>query len=278
MKFSIVTPAYNMEKYISETIQSVVSQSGDFEIEYIIVNGDSTDTTKNIILDFKQKIEQKTLPIHCNSFTLTYLYQPNGGVYSAINAGFAIATGDIYAWIGADDVYKETTAFNDVATWFTEHPQSQWIKGLCGLIDQNGKILREGRDRTFYRDWISEGIYGREIYFIEQESVFWRADLWKKSGSIPSHLRSAGDYWLWLQFAQHASLDSIHTPIAYFRKRTGQISADGRKYREEQCAIMPHRSFLAYKIRLFSIVFNTLSFLSPLWKRLFRMVFNGREY
>jgi glycosyltransferase involved in cell wall biosynthesis len=277
MKISVVTPAYNMEKYISETIQSILDQQGNFRIEYIIVNDGSTDSTEKIVLDIKQKLETGLIQIRCNSIEIKYISQPNQGMYSAINNGFAVATGDIYAWIGGDDLYKPNTGFNKIASWFASHPTNEWVKGMCGLIDVNGKILREGKHRIFYRDWIAEGIYGRESFFIEQESVFWRPSLWKKVAPIPKHLRSAGDYWLWIQFAKRASLESIPEQVAYFRIRPGQISSNKSKYKQEQHDIAPHTSLISQKIRLFSILFNKLPFLSPLWNLLHPLVFNGKK-
>lgn len=277
MKISVVTPAYNMEKYIPETIQSVFNQRGNFDIEYIIVNDGSIDTTENIILDVKKRLDQGLIPIHCNSITLKYIHQTNRGMYTAINNGFSTATGDIYAWIGGDDLYGPDTAFNEIVKWFSDHPESQWVKGMCGLISKDGDLIREGKHRTFYRDWVAEGIYGRETYFIEQESVFWKSELWEKVAPIPSHYRSAGDYWLWIQFAKHTTLESIPKQVAYFRIRPGQISSNKKKYREEQHEIYPHRNLLAIKVRVFSILFNHLPFFSPILAKLHQMVFNGKE-
>lgn len=265
MKFSIVTPAYNMEKYISTTIESVLSQKGNFDIEYIIVNDGSIDSTEKIVLGFQKQIEQRAIPIYCNSIKIKYARQDNQGMYTAINNGFSMATGDVYAWIGGDDVYRPNNAFQKVLNWLNDHPKNEWVKGMCGLIDVNGNTIREGRHRNFYREWIKQGIYGRETYFIEQESVFWRPALWNKVAPIPKHLRSAGDYWLWIEFAKHSTLESIPVQVAYFRIRPGQISSNKSKYKQEQSAIYPHRSFTAYKVRIFSILYNRLPKFSFLW-------------
>lgn len=247
-----------MEKYIFETIQSVLNQSGSFDVEYIIINDGSTDMTEKIVLDVKKSLEQGLIQLSCRSFNLKYIYQSNQGMYSAINKGFSMATGDIYAWIGADDLYRPNTAFQTIISWFDDHPKNQWVKGMCGLIDVNSKTIRNGRNKIFKRDWIVQGIYGRETYFIEQESVFWRSELWKKVAPIPTNLRSAGDYWLWIQFAKYASLESIPAQVSYFRIRPGQISSNKKKYHEEQREIYPHRSLLAFRVRIASIIRNKI--------------------
>ncbi len=258
MKISIVTPAYNMEKYIAETIGSILGQRGDFEIEYIIINDGSTDGTEKIVLDIKERLEKKLLLINCKSIDIKYKRQENQGMYSAINNGFAMATGDVYAWIGGDDLYRPDTALGAILEWFSAHPESQWVKGMCGLIDVNGNTLRHGRHRPYRQSWLTQGIYGRETYFVEQESVFWRPDLWKKVAPIPVELRAAGDYWLWIQFAKHSPLQSLPIQVAYFRIRPGQVSSNKERYHAEQHDIAPHRSLTAYAIRGFSILSNTL--------------------
>lgn len=277
MKISIVTPVYNMEKYISKTIESILKQKGTFDIEYIVVNDGSVDTSERIVLDIQKKLRSKSIQIYCNSIEIKYTYQENQGMYSAINNGFKMATGDIYAWIGGDYLYAPDNALDGIIKWFLSHPKSLWVKGMCGLIDVNDKILREGRHRIFYQDWIKQGVYGRETYFIEQESVFWRPELWKKVEPIPKQLRSAGDYWLWVQFAHHTSLESIPLQVAYFRVRPGQISSNKEKYRNEQDSIVPNKGLLSKKIRLFSILFNKLPLLSPLWNVLHVVLFNGKS-
>ena len=278
MKISIVTPAYNMEMYISETIKSVIEQRGDFDVEYILVNDGSTDRTEDIVLDLQKKLASGDVRASCRSFELRYFHQENQGMYSAINNGFSIATGDIFAWIGGDDVYRPDTAFDEIVKWFLSHPKSSWVKGMCGLIDKDGKKIRDGRHRAFYRDWLVQGIYGRESYFVEQECVFWKPSLWKKVAPIPTRFRSAGDYWLWIQFAKHAELESLPIQVAYFRIRPGQISSNKTKYRKEQEDIAPHRSMVALVIRFFSILSNRLRFLRPFLAVIYSAVFPKRKF
>ncbi len=274
MKISIVTPAYNMEKYIARTIESVLKQRGDFKLEYIIVNDGSKDGTEAIIKDYQQKIRRGEIKTQCD---LKYVFQENRGMYAAINNGFSKADGDVFAWLGGDDLYSPDTALASVATWFLGDSKRMWLKGLCGFIDGNDKVIKEAIYKTYYQDWLAKGIYGRETYFVEQESTFWRAELWRKVAPIPEHLRSAGDYWLGIEFAKHAPLESIREHTTYFRIRPGQISSQNTKYRNEQSSIMPKRSVTAYKVRLVSILSNKLRPLSSLWYILFKILFPTRK-
>lgn len=250
MKFSIITPVLNMERFIASTIESVLSQEGDFSIEYIIVD-DSTDETPAIVSAYAKKIADGVYPIKCASITMHHMKRTTGhSMYSAINDGFAIATGDVYAWINADDMYRPG-AFAIIARSLATFPDIQWIKGITGTIDENGKELKPGVCTTYIQQWIVEGMYGQEAYFIEQDSVFWRKELWKKSGEIPKALTHAGDYWLWREFARRAPLVSLNAPISYFRKRAGQMSKDVAGYKKEQYAIRPRRGLLAMWCRVF---------------------------
>lgn len=239
-----------MEKWIEETIKSVLSQAGDFEIEYIIIDGGSTDGTVEIIKKYDQLILAGAWPVSCNSIAFTWRSEKDTGMYEAINRGFLKATGDIFAWINADDIY-EAGAFSAIQTVFGKFPDIQWVKGITGTIDENSKKLRQGVCSLYRQKWLVNGIYGQEAYFVEQDSVFWKNDLWKKAGPIPAHLRYAGDYWLWIQFARYAPLWSLNMPVSYFRKRENQISKDIAKYKHEQSEIRPHREWIAWNTRLF---------------------------
>lgn len=277
MKISIVTPVYNMEKYISKTIESVLKQKGNFDIEYIVVNDGSVDASENIVLDIQKKLQNGNIQILCNSIEIKYIYQENQGMYTAINNGFLTATGQIFTWIGGDDLYSRNNAIDEITKYFINNPNCAWVKGICGFVDDNGNVTREGVYKTYDQDWLQKGIYGRETYFVEQESTFWRSSLWKKVAPIPPELRAAGDYWLGIQFAKHEPLVSIQAHTTYFRIRPGQISSQNKKYRDEQKRIMLHRSIAAYKVRLYSILINKFRPLSPLWDIMYKCMFPTRK-
>lgn len=250
MKFSIITPAYNMERWIAKTIESILSQEGDFEIEYIVVDDGSRDSTFAIANEYRKHINDGIYPTRCNKISMTCIQQNNTSMYEAINRGFSIATGDLYSWINADDVY-EPGAFEAIAKTLNKFPEIKWIKGITSTIDEKGRVIRKGICKIYHQDWIRDGIYGQEAYFIEQDSVFWRKSLWKKAGPMPSHFRSAGDYWLWIQFAEHAPLWSVNIPLSNFRKREGQLSKGVSRYKNEQWETRPRRTWKAWGARLF---------------------------
>ena len=251
MKFSIITPVYNGETYIAETIESILSQEGDFEIEYIIMDGASTDATVAIIKSYEERLNAGRYRIRCKKVTFRWSSRKDAGMYAAINRGFSLATGDIYAWLNSDDTYLPH-ALSAAANTFAAHPDIHWLTGTNLLIDESSRVLKTNPCYLYNQDWIRLGIYGRNAYFIHQESVFWRSELWKKSGDIDEKYRLAGDYYLWVKFAKYTPLWSLDISLSCFRKRKDQLSENTDGYRKEQIAVVRSpRNFLVQKIRLF---------------------------
>lgn len=123
-----------MDRFIAETIESIISQAGDFDLEYIIQDGGSTDQSISIIKSYEQKISNGTWPKKCNSIDFKWFSEKDTGMYDAINKGFAKATGDIYAWLNADDLY-EKDSFQTIVDVSKKFPDVQWMKGLVTLIE-----------------------------------------------------------------------------------------------------------------------------------------------
>jgi glycosyltransferase involved in cell wall biosynthesis len=97
-----------MERTIENTIKSIIHQSGNFEIEYIIVDGASTDNTLSIANNYKRIVEENT-KLNCIKVEIKIISEKDRGMYDAINKGFAIASGEILAWLNADDLYLPNT-------------------------------------------------------------------------------------------------------------------------------------------------------------------------
>lgn len=269
MKFSIITPTYNTASHLAETIESVLSQAGNFDIEYIVMDGGSTDNTIEILKKYDQAIKLDVYPIQCNSLTFSWYSEKDKGMYDAINHGFAKASGDIYAWINADDTYVPD-AFQKIADTFATFPEVSWIKGITSNIEEDEILIRKGGVLIYEQTLLACGVYGRQAYFVEQDSVFWRADLWKRVGDIPTEYRLAGDYFLWIQFAQYTPLWSLNASVSHFRKSAGQLSQQVTAYKKEQQSIMPKTGYEFSPVRVF---FTFKSRLGPKFERLFRALY-----
>lgn len=254
MKFSIVTPVYNGEKYIAETIESVLSQKGDFEIEYFIADGASTDGTVEIIKLYTDRVNAGQYPICCKKVTLQYFSEKDRGMYDAIEKGFTSTTGDVMAYINADDKYL-SGAFAAVAAILVQYPDIGWVKGINTTSDEKGAIIAQGSCFLYRQDWLQKGIYGRNAYFVQQDSVFWKRSLWEKACPEISFFRFAGDYALWTTFAAHTPLWSFNKRVSVFRERVGQLSGTMEwPYRQEQENIAPHNFFLEKRVMSFFLL------------------------
>ncbi len=250
MKFSIVTPVYNGEKYLRQAIESVLSQKGDFEIEYIIRDGGSSDKTLEIIKEYEHLLLQNKFPIKCKKISYLWVSEKDTGMYDAVNKGFSTASGDIFAWINSDDLYVRD-AFETIRKTMVTFPDISWVKGITSFIKPDGNVYQYGRCFIYNQDWIKLGIYGRNSYFIHQDSVFWRKSLWEKAGHIDSEYKLAGDYALWIKFSQISPLWSINKEISYFRKSPEQLSNNMELYRKEQKQISQEKGFLTWKVKVF---------------------------
>lgn len=278
MKFSIVTPVFNGEKFISETIESILSQEGDFEIEYIVMDGASTDKTLEIVASFEKRLRDNEYPVRCKKISMRYFSEKDDGIFFAINKGFSLATGDIYAWLGADDTYLPGS-LDITAKTFLRYQQIEWLSGINSTINESSQVTRINPCYIYNQKWIQMGIYGRNAYFIYADSVFWRAELWKKSGEIKNSLRYAGDYYLWLQFAKYTPLYSLNKEVSCFRKRAGQLSENMGKYRQEQASLSQEHGVLNFKVKLFFWLKQHLpqNSFTPFFLLLYKTFFRNRQ-
>ena len=128
MKFSIITVSFNSEKTIERTINSVLSQNYS-NIEYIIVDGDSKDSTIQIIEKYKNSIHQ-------------FISEKDEGIYDAINKGISMATGDIVGILNSDDIFSNQNIITEVVGIFLENPHLDSIIGNIAFINGNEKIVR----------------------------------------------------------------------------------------------------------------------------------------
>lgn len=201
-KISIVTPSFNMENYIEETILSVIGQQYP-NLEYIVIDGGSKDGTVDIIKKYEPYITY-------------WISEPDSGMYDAIQKGFSKATGEILAYINSDDKYYPN-AFFSIATIFSSMEDVEWVLGRATFYNDDGATV----DVKELKKWSKFNYYLGDYQWIQQESIFWRRSLWLKAGSrINSNLKLAGDYELWLRFFRFAQLYSTPTIFAGFRFRT----------------------------------------------------------
>lgn len=227
IKISVVTVCYNAAAYIETTIRSVLEQ--DYAaLEFIVIDGASTDGTQKIIEKYRDRITH-------------YVSEPDGGQYEAIQKGLSLATGDVMCWLNADDIHMPWT-YSVVGEIFSEHPDVEWITGLPAFLNRRGQMTAiYGGMSSYPQNFIANGWFNRELGgFLQQESMFWRRSLWDKTDGLDLEKHFAADYALWLQLARHSELVPVAVPLAAFRKLPGEqrSSTGSDKYDEEVASLM----------------------------------------
>ena len=226
LKISVVTAAFNMESLVGETIKSVLDQKLDGD-QYVFVDGASSDRTAEVARGFGAGID-------------VMISEPDEGQYHAIKKGFSYATGDILAWINADDILMPWT-FSVVREIFSRFPQVDWITGSTGFLSDTSQLIRvQSKLSAYPRRFIANGWFDKfHGGYLQQESMFWRRSLWDKVGGLDTGFSLAADFDLWTRFAEHADLVPVDVPLAAFRERPGlqRSSSAGDRYEAEVAEI-----------------------------------------
>lgn len=190
---SIITPSFNQARYLEKTILSVLGQDYP-RIEYIIVDGGSTDGSVDVIKKYAGRLAWR-------------VSEQDKGQTDAINKGFNRANGEILAWLNSDDTYNPG-AISEAVKYLIENPEVAMVYADCNFIDEEGQVIGKFNSaQTDYRR-LREG-----YVHIPQQTMFFRAKYWKELGPLDPTFYFAMDYDLWTRIAAHA-------PFKYLAGRT----------------------------------------------------------
>lgn len=196
-KISIVTPSYNQAQFLERTILSVLNQNYP-NLEYIIIDGGSTDGSVEIIKKYEKY--------------LTYwVSEKDGGQADAINKGFKKSTGEILAWLNSDDTYLPKI-FHKVAKKFKQHPEADLIFGDIYFINQYDK--RTGELRLTKLN-IDNFLY--ECISLPQPATFWKKNIFNKVGKIQVKYQYCMDLDFFVRIAEIGKLMHVKEYLANFR-------------------------------------------------------------
>ena len=255
MLVSIVTPSFNQASYIEATIQSVLNQDYP-QVEYIIVDGGSTDGTREVIEKYADRVAW-------------WVSEKDRGQTDAINKGFARARGDVLAWLNSDDTYQPG-ALREAVAALQANPQAAMVYGNANYTDENGRVIgRFPAAQTDYRR-LRQG-----YVHIPQQAAFWRASLWKQVGPLDPSFYFAMDYDLWVRLAALAPLVYVAgEPWANFRlhRDAKTITADDRCWPE---MLLVHQRLGGSRLSLIHARYLLRRLAAPYirWKR--RRMFEG---
>jgi glycosyltransferase involved in cell wall biosynthesis len=236
-KISIVTPSYNQAEFIEETILSVLNQNYP-NLEYIIIDGGSTDSSVEIIKKYEDKLHY-------------WVSEKDKGQTHAINKGFEKASGTILAYLNSDDIYMPN-ALRLISDLFTKFEKVQWITGhKCHLLNQNViapvtipnyKFNRELYQKGYHTPWL--------LGWNSQPCTFWTKELFEKAGAkFDESLQCSFDIDMWIKMSQFQDLYFLKIALTAMRQHKNQKSRT-----------------LQLDLKEIEGRANNLKF-SPLWKR-----------
>lgn len=182
---SIITPSYNQAPYLEQTIQSVLEQDYP-RMEYIVIDGDSTDRSAEIIRKYADHLAY-------------WISEKDSGQAEAINKGFGRANGEILGWLNSDDTYLPGT-ISAVVKCFEENPDALMVYGDMLAVDRNGQTLNVLK----YRQLSLEDLLCFQI--IGQPSVFFRRAALEKAGRLETTFHFMLDHHLWIRLGQQGRI------------------------------------------------------------------------
>lgn len=221
---SIITPNKNGERFLEQTIQSVLAQrGGGVDLEYIVLDGSSTDGSLEIIDKYGRDID-------------IVVSEPDQGPAAAINKGLRMARGEIIAWLNADDVYHPG-ALGRVLETMRQNPKIALCFGGCRIIDEHGREIRQAitRFKEFFFP-LSCRFTIQCLNYISQPAMFFRRFALEQAGFLREDFKAAFDYDFTLRLWPHGGAARVPgPPLADFRWHQGSISGSNfhTQFREE---------------------------------------------
>jgi glycosyltransferase involved in cell wall biosynthesis len=200
-RVSIVTPSFNQAEFIAETIDTVLSQDYP-HIEYLVVDGGSTDGTLGILRGFGDRVK--------------WISEPDRGQSDAINKGWRRTTGEIIAWLNADDLYRPGAVSKAVA-FLREHPNVDMVYGDCDYLDADGNV----GERYHARPADGAELLCSPVTIVPQPATFLRRRVLQSVGYLDETLHNTLDFDYWVRVAARHRIAYLPECLAGFRLHAG---------------------------------------------------------
>lgn len=216
-KISIVTAVRNGAKYLDATIRSVIQQNYP-NLEYIVIDGGSTDGTLDIIRRYEQDITY-------------WVSEPDRGLFDALNKGFARSSGEIMGWLNASDMLQ-LNGLMVVGSVMGAFAEIEWITGRPTKFSASGMTVTVWPPPHWSRVRFLAGANK----YIQQESTYWRRSLWEKAGgALSTKYRAEGDFELWARFFRYARLYTVDALIGGYRSHDDALSLSDLRQHHINC-------------------------------------------
>ena len=203
IKISLITVTYNAGSSINRCIQSVITQNYK-NLEYIVVDGASTDNTLQIANQYKKNIS-------------ILLSEPDKGMYDALNKGISLATGDVVGILNADDFFSTNEILTEVASVFV-NPQIDVLYGNLDFVNPNATIIRKWRTREYKAGMFNRG------WMPAHPTFYCRRLLFNRMGFYSLEYGTAADYELMLRFMHNKNITAKFLDKVMVNMQTGGMS------------------------------------------------------
>lgn len=256
---SIITPSWNSEEYIEQTIQSVLAQTYP-NIEYIIVDGKSTDRTLEVIKRYEHKITH-------------WVSEPDEGMYQAINKGFGIARGDIFAYLNSDDLYFPET-IEKVVELFLKNPTTDLIFGSLDFIDVFGIKMYTQRYPNF--NW--KRFACSKYAMLGQPASFWKRSLFLDAGGFDESLKMAADFDFYIKAGKVGAFFHTNKTLACFRVHPASLTSRYLAKSNKEISII-HERYQNPDIRFYERFLSDIFFKTLNWRiMLIKLINKMKKY
>ena len=204
MKVSIITPTYNSERFIKDSLESIKNQTYT-NIEHIICDNMSSDRTKKI----------------CSDYDNIFIQKADKSMYEALNNGTLRSSGDILCFLNSDDLYPENETIEKVAYCFWQNKDQQVVFGKCRRVDENLRYLYSHKPKKV----LTFEFARKRVFVVSHPAVFVKKGVFEKYGLYDLNLKYMADCEYWLRLLRgNVKFKYVDEALAVFRRHNNNLS------------------------------------------------------